>query len=92
MSFTLPKLPYAENALEPYISAETIQYHYGKHHAAYVNNLNKMIAGTEFENASLDEIVLQSMGGLLITQHKFGITRFILMDCLQQVEENQLVI
>ena len=64
MSFELPTLPYAENALEPHISAETIQYHYGKHHNAYVNNLNKMIKGTEFENLSLEEIVLKSEGGM----------------------------
>ncbi len=64
MSFELPTLPYADNALEPHISAETIQYHYGKHHNAYVNNLNKMIKNTEFENLSLEEIVLKSEGGM----------------------------
>jgi len=57
MEHTLPELPYARNALSPHISAETIQYHYGKHHAAYVANLNKLIEGTEFQNQSLEEIV-----------------------------------
>lgn len=64
MTFTLPPLPYAENALEPYISAETIQYHYGKHHQAYVNNLNNLVPGTPFENASLEDIVRKSDGGI----------------------------
>jgi len=64
MTFTLPPLPYAENALEPYISAETIQYHYGKHHQAYVNNLNNLVPGTPFENASLEDIVRKADGGI----------------------------
>lgn len=57
-------LPYAENALEPYISAKTIQYHYGKHLAAYVENTNKLKAGTEFEEMPLEEIVKKATGGL----------------------------
>ena len=61
---TLPELPYAENALEPHISAETIQYHYGKHHATYVTKLNGLIEGTKFENASLEEIIRAADGGL----------------------------
>ena len=64
MSFELPKLPYAANALEPYISEKTIEFHYGKHHQAYVNNLNGLIPGTKFENASLEEIVEKSEGGI----------------------------
>lgn len=64
MSFTLPELPYARDALAPHISAETIDYHYGKHHAAYVNNLNKLIAGTEFEKLTLEEIIKKSSGGI----------------------------
>lgn len=64
MSFELPTLPYAENALEPHISAETLQYHHGKHHAAYVNNLNNLIKGTEFEGKSLEDIILNSDGGI----------------------------
>ncbi|NOU46454.1 MAG: superoxide dismutase [Fe] [Bacteroidales bacterium] len=64
MSFELPALPYASDALEPFISKETIDYHYGKHHNAYLTNLNKLIVGTEFEHASLDEIVSKSDGGI----------------------------
>ena len=64
MSFELPALPYAQDALEPHISAETLSYHYGKHHASYVNNLNNMIVGTEFENMSLEEVVMKSEGGM----------------------------
>lgn len=64
MPFELPSLPYAADALEPYISKETIEYHYGKHHNAYVTNLNKLIQGTQFENASLEEIVVKSDGGI----------------------------
>ena len=64
MIHELPKLPYATDALEPYISKRTIEFHYGKHHQAYVNNLNKLIAGTVFENASLEEIVCKAAGGI----------------------------
>jgi superoxide dismutase, Fe-Mn family len=64
MSFELPALPYALNALEPHISAETLEYHHGKHHAAYVANLNKMIVGTEFESMNLEEIIKNSSGGV----------------------------
>lgn len=58
----LPQLPYALNALEPQISEETMQYHYGKHHQAYVTNLNNLIVGTEFENMPLHEIIMKSDG------------------------------
>ncbi len=64
MSHSLPVLPYSKSALAPYISEETLEYHYGKHHAAYVNNLNKLIVGTEFENASLEETIMQAKGGI----------------------------
>ena len=57
MAFTLPALPYAPDALEPHIDAQTMQIHYGKHHQAYVDNLNKAIAGTEHENKSLEALV-----------------------------------
>ncbi len=60
--FTLPKLPYAENALAPVISANTISFHYGKHHATYVKVLNELIAGTPYEALSLDEIVVRAAG------------------------------
>ena len=57
MAFTLPQLPYAHNALEPHIDEQTMQIHHGKHHQAYVDNLNKAIAGTEHENKSLEELI-----------------------------------
>ncbi|MFW8566344.1 superoxide dismutase [Fe] [Orrella sp. 11846] len=64
MAHTLPPLPYAMDALAPHISKETLEYHYGKHHQAYVTNLNNLIGGTEFENASLEDIVKKSSGGV----------------------------
>lgn len=64
MSFELPALPYEKNALEPHISAETLEYHYGKHHNTYVVNLNNLIKGTEFEGKSLEEIIKTSTGGI----------------------------
>ena len=64
MQHELPPLPYEKNALEPHISAETLEYHYGKHHQTYVTNLNKLIAGTEFENMALEDIVKKASGGI----------------------------
>jgi len=64
MSIQLPALPYATDALAPHISAETIEFHYGKHHQTYVTNLNNLISGTEFEGLSLEEIVKKSYGGI----------------------------
>lgn len=64
MEHKLPELPYAKNALAPTISEETLEFHYGKHHQAYVTNLNKLIPGTEFENASLEDIIKKSSGGI----------------------------
>ena len=64
MQHTLPALPYAMDALAPHISAETLEFHYGKHHQTYVDNLNKLIPGTEFENLSLEDIVKKSSGGI----------------------------
>lgn len=64
MPITLPELPYADNALEPHISANTLSFHYGKHHNAYVTNLNKLITGGEFENSSLEDIIKKSDGGI----------------------------
>lgn len=64
MEHTLPALPYAKDALAPHISAETLDFHYGKHHQAYVTNLNNLIKGTDFESASLEDIVKKSSGGV----------------------------
>ena len=61
-TIALPPLPYANNALEPHMSRETLDYHYGKHHKAYVDKVNSLIAGTEFEDASLEELVAESTG------------------------------
>jgi len=62
MAISLPALPYAENALDPHYSARTISFHYGKHHKTYVDNLNKLIAGTPLESKSLEEIITASAG------------------------------
>lgn len=64
MKFELPALPYTPEALEPVISEKTISFHYGKHHQAYVNNLNNLVPGTRFENATLDQIVMEAEGGI----------------------------
>ncbi|NII11479.1 Fe-Mn family superoxide dismutase [Oleiagrimonas sp. C23AA] len=64
MAFELPPLPYDRTALEPHISAETLDYHHGKHHQKYVNTLNDMIEGTEFADAKLEDIVKKSSGGM----------------------------
>ena len=63
MAHELPELPYAKDALEPHISAETLDFHHDKHHAAYVNNLNNLVPGTEFENMSLEDIVKNAPAG-----------------------------
>ena len=64
MEHTLPELPYAMDALAPHISKETLEYHWGKHHRAYVTNLNNLIKGTEHEEASLEDIIKKSSGGI----------------------------
>ena len=64
MEHKLSALPYPNDALAPYISAETIEYHYGKHHKAYVDNINRLIPGTEFDKISLEEIIRKASGGL----------------------------
>jgi superoxide dismutase, Fe-Mn family len=61
-SFTVPALPYAENALEPVISAKTLSFHYGKHHQGYVNKLNELVSGTEYANLQLDDVIAASAG------------------------------
>ncbi len=63
MAHELPELPYAKNALEPHISSETLDFHHDKHHAAYVNNLNNLVPGTEFENKSLEDIIKNAPAG-----------------------------
>lgn len=64
MAYELPPLPYAQNALEPHMSAETLEYHYGKHHKTYVDKLNGLVPGTEFEGKSLEDVVKASSGGI----------------------------
>ncbi len=64
MQHTLPPLPYATDALAPHISVETFEFHYGKHHQAYVTNLNNLIKGTEFEELALEDIVRKASGGI----------------------------
>ena len=64
MAFELPALPYEKNALEPHISAETLEFHYGKHHQTYVTNLNNLTKGTEFENMALEDVIKKSSGGM----------------------------
>lgn len=79
--FSLITLPYAPQALEPVISQQTIEFHYGKHLQTYVDNLNKMVAGTEFENMPLEQIVCKSQGGIFnnagqILNHNLYFTQF----------------
>ena len=64
MSIQLPELPYEKNALQPHISEETLEYHYGKHHNTYVVNLNNLIKDTDFAEMSLEDIILKSDGGI----------------------------
>jgi Fe-Mn family superoxide dismutase len=64
MEHTLPPLPYPMDGLQPHISKETLEYHYGKHHQAYVTNLNNLIKGTEYESASLEDIIKKASGGV----------------------------
>lgn len=81
MAFELPKLSYAIDALAPIISQETMEFHYGKHHQAYVNNLNALVVGTKFENSSLEEIIKSADGGIFnngaqVWNHTFYFTSF----------------
>ncbi len=64
MAFELPPLPYMYTALEPHVSARTLEFHHGKHHQAYVNNLNNLVPGTAFENATLETIIKEAEGGV----------------------------
>ena len=79
--FTLVALPYAPEALEPVISRETIEYHYGKHLQTYVDNLNKLVAGTEFESMPLEQIVANAQGAIFnnagqVLNHNLYFTQF----------------
>lgn len=87
MNHQLPPLPYAMDALEPIISKETLEYHYGKHHQTYVTNLNSLIPGTEFEHRSLEDIIKTSSGGIFnnaaqVWNHSFY------WHCLTSPQEN----
>lgn len=87
MAHELPALPYTQDALEPVISKETIEYHYGKHHQTYVTNLNNLIAGTEFENQSLEETINNSTGGIFNNAAQIWNHTFY-WNCLQAPSEN----
>ncbi len=81
MAFKLPDLPYAKNALEPYISEKTLEFHYGKHHKSYVEKTNDLVQGTEFENASLEDIIKKADGGIFnngaqVWNHTFYFSQF----------------
>ncbi len=81
MAFELPKLPYALDALSPNIEKQTLEFHYGKHHQKYVNTLNELIKGTKFENATLEEIIKGSEGGIFnngaqVWNHTFYFSTF----------------
>lgn len=81
MVFTLPALPYSNDALEPFISARTLEFHHGKHHQAYVNNVNSLIPGTSFENSTLEEIIKKAEGGIFnngaqVFNHTFYFAQF----------------
>lgn len=92
MTFQLPKLPYAKNALEPFISEKTIEFHYGKHHQTYVDKVNNLIAGTEFENASLEDIIRKAAGGIFnngaqVWNHTFYFSQFNPDGCKEPKDE-----
>lgn len=92
MAFELPELPYAKNALEPYISEKTLEFHYGKHHQAYVTNVNNLIKGTEFENATLEEIIAKADGGIFnnaaqVWNHTFYFNQFCKDGCNEPIDD-----
>ncbi len=73
MTYSQPDLPYANDALEPVISRETIEYHYGKHEKAYIDNLNKLIVGSGFEDMELEDVIREADGALYNNASKPGI-------------------
>jgi superoxide dismutase, Fe-Mn family len=92
MAFSLPALPYAIDALEPFISAKTLEFHHGKHHQAYVNNVNDLIAGTLFEKSSLEEIIIKGEGGIFnngaqVYNHTFYFDQFSPDGCREPKDE-----
>ena len=97
MAFELPKLPYENNALEPYISEKTIEFHYGKHHQAYVTNVNNLVQGTTFENASLEEIIMKADGGIFnngaqVWNHTFYFMQFDPQGCKEPKDDLKVAI
>jgi len=95
--FTLMTLPYAQEALEPVISRETIEFHYGKHLQTYVDNLNKLIAGTEYESMTLEEIVCKAQGGIFnnagqILNHNLYFSQFAPANELKNERVNELTV
>jgi len=89
MKFSLIELPYAHNALEPIISEKTISFHYGKHHQTYVNNLNGLVGGTEFEDADLETIVKNRKDLFSTMPLKYGITIFTFYRLLPKREASR---
>lgn len=92
MSFELPKLPYPKDALEPYISEKTLEFHYGKHHQAYVTKVNDLSKGTPFENESLEEIIKKADGGVFnngaqVWNHTFYFFQFSPDGCKEPKDE-----
>ena len=91
MAFILPELPYAKDALEPFISAKTLEFHHDKHHQAYVNNLNNLVPGTLFENATLEKIIMEAEGGIFnngaqVYNHTFYFEQFAPDGCHEPKE------
>jgi len=89
MTFELPSLPYPMNALEPYISRETLEFHHGKHHAAYVKKLNELIAGTKFANLSLRKIIELSPPGALHNDAAQHFNHSFYWNCLKPAAEEK---
>ena len=86
-NIVLPKLPYAENALEPYISSKTIGFHYGKHHQGYVNKINKLTGGTPFAGLGLEDIIKKTKGQADKMAHLHQNSWFLLELCTVQVQK-----